>query len=211
MLRPPPDMMPNHHPHPETLVSYASGTLSSAASCVVACHLSMCSKCAEQIRWLERVGGVMLSNLETDDAEMALTERIVAQRCNERQPQDPILMPGAKGDDLLLPVPLARYLDMKREQTSWKPSGNAVEERSIALPKHSGSIKLLRLSPGQPLAKHGFASETEVALVLQGACRDSAGTYVRGDIIEWGENPPHPPMASGEAECVCLIADQTTG
>jgi putative transcriptional regulator len=50
-------MTPNHHPFPETLISFVSGTLPDATSCVVVCHLSMCSDCANHVRRLEMLGG----------------------------------------------------------------------------------------------------------------------------------------------------------
>ena len=65
-------MIPSHHPNPETLISYASGTLPNAIACIVACHLSMCRECANEIRWLERLAGVMLSRLEPADDSPAL-------------------------------------------------------------------------------------------------------------------------------------------
>lgn len=201
-------MIPSHHPHSETLISYASGTLPSAVACVLACHLSMCVECADQVRWLEMLGGVMLGDIEIADAEPALTERAVAQLSVRRRACEAGCEPMTKIDDALLPMPLARYLGINAAEISWKPIGSGEQERSITLPKGFGSIKLLQLSPGQRLPEHSRALETEVALVLQGACRDNAGYYVRGDIIERTEPPLPRPMVSGEAKCVCLIADQ---
>ncbi len=200
-------MNPTYHPHPETLISYASGTLPSGLACVVACHLSMCTECVDEVHWLERLGGVLLSNLDVADAEPKLTERIIAQWSVRRQTRERGDKPVTKVDDSLLPLPLARCVGVNGAKASWKPVGSGVQERSIELPKHSGAIKLLRLSPGQRLPDHYFKLETEVALVLQGACHDSGRIYVRGDIIE-REDPPHRPLASGETECVCLIALQ---
>jgi putative transcriptional regulator len=199
------DMIPSHHPHPETLVSYAAGTLPNAVACVVGCHLSMCRTCKDEVRWLEMLGGVLLRNLDADD--------VVLPRTAGRSVQRPVAAtrgdrPGTSADEPLLPMPLAFYLARHRADGSWKPADGGVQERSIQLPERSGAIKLLRLSPGQRLPEHDLAAETEVALVLQGACRDGAGIYVRGDIIEWAEDTPRRPLAAGEVECVCLIADQ---
>jgi putative transcriptional regulator len=201
-------MSPSHHPHPETLISYVSGALPSSVACIVACHLSMCTECADEVRWLERLGGLLLSSLQTDDAQPAPTKRGVAQVSTRPQPGEPGRKPMAKVEDLLLPRLLARYIGVNEEKTSWAPAGSGVQERLIELPKCSCSIKLRRMSPGKCLPEHDVNLETEVALVLQGACCDRAGTYVRGDIIERSEDLPHPPIASGEAGCICLIADQ---
>lgn len=72
-----------------------------------------------------------------------------------------------------------------------------------------GSIKLFRLDPGQSIPTNDASSETQLALVLEGACQNDSGTYVRGDIIEWTEDSPHRPVIFGTAECVCLMADES--
>ena len=84
-------------------------------------------------------------------------------------------------------------------------------EHSIELPRSSGSIKLLRLSPGPHLPEYRLTLETgAVVVVLEGACSDSTGTYIRGDFVEWAESTLQWPMVIGEAECICLIADEVT-
>jgi putative transcriptional regulator len=204
-------MKPNHHPYPETLISYGTGTLPGAVACIVACHLSMCNECTKQIRWLEMLGGLLLSSLETNTAEPPLAERISGQSPRSRQLAECNHKPVTQTDDPLLPMPLARYLGANGAEIAWKPVGKGKRERSIELPNASGSIKLLRLSPGHLLPEHSSPLETKVALVLEGACHDNIGTYVCGDIIEWSEDPTHWPMVFGERECVCLVSDMATG
>jgi putative transcriptional regulator len=202
-------MIPSHHPHPETLVSYASGTLPNAVACVVGCHLSMCRTCADEVRWLEVLGGVLLRNLDADDAAQP-------QNAVGRLALRPVVARrgggvGKNAEEPMLPAALAGYVGRERTDGAWQSPHGGVQERFIELPEDSGAIKLLRLSPGQPLPEQDMPSETEVALVLQGACRDGSGTYRRGDIIEWAEDMPRRPVAAGEVECVCLIADQAMG
>lgn len=201
-------MTPSHHPLPETLISYAAGTLSSAAACVVACHLDMCAECANEVRWLERLGGLMLSRLETTEAEAAALGGLPAPRLRREDSHPPHRKPRAKPDPLL-PRPLARYMETKGLDIPWQAVGSGVEERSIELPNEPDSIRLLRLSPGEHLPKHNATSDTRLALVLRGACHDSAGTYMRGDIIEWEDDlSDRATAALGEAECVCLMTNQ---
>ncbi len=200
-------MIPRHHPYPETLISYAARTLPNAVACVVACHLSMCVVCTKQIRWLEMLGGVLLSDLETSEEEPLVAERVLTRSSVKRRSYERNHKPAMEIDGLLLPLPLARYLSVNGAEIAWKPIGSRSEEHAIELPSASGSVKLLRLSPGQHLPEHSFSLETGVALVLEGACRDSAGTYSGGDIVEWAENPPHRPMVAADAGCVCLMAD----
>jgi putative transcriptional regulator len=201
-------MTPNHHPYPETLVSYAAGTLVNAAACVVACHLSLCADCAAQVRWLERLAGVMLSNLETDDPDMAMAERAVSRLSIAAWPDAPAAEQVPEISDPLLPSPLARLGVVHGAAMSLIPPGNGGEESITRLPERYGAMKLLRLSPGQPLPAYVTTMETEVALVLQGACRDEAGIYFRGDVIERAEDALYPPTAFGEVDCICLVTDQ---
>lgn len=164
-------MIPSHHPHPETLVAYASGTLPGAVACVVACHLAMCAECAREVRWLERLGGVLLSALDAGDEDAGDVDVVAG----------------------------------------WEPEDGTIRVGPVLLRNDAGVIRLLRLSPGQALSCGDLTLEREVALVLEGACRDGADTYLRGDIIAWSEDVHHLPVAAGETECVCLIADQPPG
>ena len=199
-------MSSNHHPLPETLVSYASGTLSNALSCVVACHLSMCSDCADDVRQLELVGGLMLEGLETIPADTILAERAATHWAAQHWPGGPEPDPLPKISDPLLPVPLVRYLGTEGAQLRWKMVVKGVQQCWITLPEGSGEMRLLRLVPGQLLFKHANSGDMGLALVLQGVCRDHAGDYLRGDVIEWEEDSPRQPRASGDVECICLIA-----
>lgn len=198
-------MTPGHHPYPETLMSYASGTLPGAVACVVSCHLSLCRDCAEQVRWLEKLGGVMLRSLETSLAGLAISEISV-----QRQPRLDDRPPAARVHDLLLPAPLRRHLGAEGGWISWRPAAGGIEERAIALAGDAGSIRLLRLSPGQALPRSGFGPEAGIALMLQGTCRDESHHYARGDMIEWAESMRRPPVASGASPCVCLLAEHAS-
>ena len=199
-------MTPNHHPHPDTLISYVAGTLPNAISCVVACHLSMCAECTGHARWLEMLGGLMLKNLEPAPADTAFTERAAAHWSGDRQPaSEPRGNPALKIYDPLLPLPLASYLGVSGREIQWEPVGTGVRQYWVKLPKGSGQMRLLRLPPGKLLLEHAH-SGMELTLVLQGTCRDHTGDYIRGDVIEWAEGSLHQLRASGNEECVCLIS-----
>src|SRR5262245_44304973 len=111
---------PSYHPQPDTLMSYVAGTLPNAISCVVACHLSFCSDCVKQTRWLGMVGGILLKNLHVSDkafidrAAMQWTvDRLLASRPERDQ--------AVSIQDPLLPKPLVRYLGFGGRQIPWKP------------------------------------------------------------------------------------------
>lgn len=203
-------MTHNHHPHPDTLISYVAGTLPSAISCVVACHLSLCDDCTRHTRRLGIVGGLMLKNLDPAPADNAFTERAASQLSVQRYtPPGRRQDPAPNIDDPVLPRPLARYLGMSGGDIPWKRVVKGVRQHWIKLPDGSGQMRLLRLTPGKLLLEHTHTG-MELTLVLQGVYGDHSGDYVRGDVIEWTEGTLHQPRASGEEECICLIAFENT-
>ena len=203
-------MTHNHHPQPETLISYVAGTLPNAISCVVACHLSLCRDCSDHARRLGIVGGLMLKKLDTAPADKAFTERADAHWSVHGLPsRDPRQNPAPQTEDPVLPKPLAHHLGMGGADIPWKTVVKGVRQYWVKLPKGSGQIRLLRLAPGKLLLEHTHTG-MELTLVLQGIYGDHTGDYVRGDVIEWMEGTLHQPRASGAEECICVIASENT-
>lgn len=203
-------MNPNFHPQPDTLISYAAGTLPNAIACVVACHISLCKECAQNVRRLEFLGGLMLKNLEPAPSENASVEVAAAE-----WPADNLIASDTRNGsativvDPMLPAPLASYLRMKAGDIPWTPVVEGVQQYWIKLPKGSGQMRLLRLAPGKLLNEHS-RNGSEVTLVLQGVYGDQTGDYLRGDVIEGAEGTMRQRHASGTQECICLIARDTS-
>jgi putative transcriptional regulator len=199
-------MTPNHHPFPETLISFASGTLPSAISAVVASHLSMCRVCAQDVRRLERVGGAMLNQIETRAVEMASAEHAVERWATRGPSSETEHAPRTQSADPLLPSLLARHFPVGGE-ILWENVSPGVREHRLALSKGSGQLRLLRLTPGQFLPQRARRADAQLALVLRGVLsRASGDDFVRGDVIEWAEEGDEEPRAAGDIDCVCLIA-----
>jgi putative transcriptional regulator len=200
---------PQHHPHPETLMSHVAGTLPNAISCVVACHASLCKQCADQIRWLGMLGGVVLKNFDADAGDHAFMDDAVAHWSVDMLPPRKLLHdPAPKIDDPLLPRPLARHLGISGEDVPWRKVVKGVRQHWVKLPKGAGHIRLLRLAPGKELLEHTHTG-MELTMVLKGIYGDHTGEYQRGDVIEWDEGSVHQPHASlAEEECVCLIGSE---
>ena len=202
-------MKPTHHPLPETLLSYVAGTLPNSISCVVACHAVLCPECAEQIRWLEMIGGVMLRHVEPEPADPSSVEHLAAEMTAAELPPPLDHEPMRPAGDPVLPAPLTRYLGKGMDDIPWKTVVKGVRQHWIRLPEGSGQMRLLRLRPGKVLLEHTHTG-MELTMVLQGVYGDHTGDYLRGDVIEWTEGTDHQPRAGGTEECVCLIANENT-
>lgn len=196
-------MTPNHHPYPETLISFVSGALPNTTFAVVACHLTMCRACAQDVRRLELLGGLMLSQLDAGHAETSIGERAFA-RASRGVPSNEA-EPGreAGSDDQLLPSLLTRNLPINGE-IAWQAVSPGVRQHRIALPNGSGQMRLLSLARGEMYPQRGHRADAELALVLQGRLSGKNGDFVRGDLIDWSEDGNNDVMAAGDVDCVCL-------
>jgi putative transcriptional regulator len=201
-------MTHRHHPLPETLISYASGTLPNAISGVVACHVSLCQECAQDTHRLAIVGGLLLERTDAP-AAIEISERRIARALDDPFTAVQTDQPATVDGDPLLPLPLARYLGMSADEIPWKRVVKGVRQYWVKLPKDAGQMRLLRLAPGKVLLEHTHLG-MELTLVLQGVYGDHSGQYVRGDVIEWDEDSQHMPRVFGDEECVCLIATERT-
>lgn len=200
-----------HHPTPETLMAYASGTLPPSLSGLVACHLAVCHECAEQTRRLELLGGLLLENIEPSDTDIASGKEAM-QRAIQRdtsalfQDRDDE-RPARDKDETVLPRPLARYLGMGIDDIPWKRLPKGVRHYWVRLPKQAGLMRLLKVPPPLGLLAHSHYG-MEMTMVLQGAYKDKTGEYRRGDVAEMDETVEHRPKAIGEEDCICIVASE---
>ena len=195
------------HLDPSVLISYAAGTLPGALSCVVACHLSMCPKCAEDVRRLEMLGGLMLDAMPQEfggdglqkSAEEIISGELTAPGEPERSTK-PI-------SDPILPEPLARYLGMTLAEIPWKSLPKGIKQYWVTLPIGAGLIRLLKVPPHLKLLEHSHRG-TELTMVLAGTYSDYTGDYFRGDVTEMNEGMDHRPASTADEECICIVASE---
>jgi anti-sigma factor ChrR (cupin superfamily) len=165
----------------------------------------MCRLCAQDVRRLELLGGLMLSRLDAGRAEQSIGERAFARAprvvpSHEAQPD-----PETGQDDPLLPSLLTRNLPINGD-ILWQTVSPGVEQHRIALPKGSGQMRLLRLARGEMLPQRGHRADAEIALVLQGRLSGKNGDFIRGDVIDWSDDRNNETIAAGDMDCVCLSA-----
>ena len=78
--------------------------------------------------------------------------------------------------------------------------------RHIALlSEPAGRLHLLQVAPGQALPHHTHV-DLELTYVLEGSFADGTGSYGSGDVQEVDQTDAHEPVATGDRDCICLIA-----
>src|SRR5262245_21484636 len=98
----------NHHPHDDHLVAYASGTLSEAATVLVASHLTLCPRCRAETRRMEAVGGALLDDLPPVPMADGLAHML--KRLDEEAEPEPAVTVAPDAEACVLPRPLLHYV-----------------------------------------------------------------------------------------------------
>lgn len=191
-----------HHLDDDIVLEYASGTMAEGWAIAVATHLAMCPDCRKRHEMMERAGGALLETLEAEtgpDASWeALKARIATAPAMTPAPQKAI----ASGPAPVLPEPLRSYVGSDVDAIKWKAMPGAWQ---LPIETRDGKtmVRLLRIPAGQPVPEHTHRGR-EMTLVLSGAFSDGDETFARGDIEVADETLTHQPVATPEAECICL-------
>ncbi|WP_263079438.1 ChrR family anti-sigma-E factor [Endozoicomonas sp. Mp262] len=193
----------HHHPDISTLISYAAGSLPEALATVVACHLSVCGQCQQQVSEAEQIGSLLLNDIEpvpvSDKAKDALLQKLDQldniQTLTIKKTSQPI------GES---PALLQKLLKSKQlDQLNWKSMAPGMKQYIIS---HSDDrLRLLKIAPGTCMPVHGHTG-SELTMVLRGSYTDETGHYSSGDIADLGSDIQHQPVVDSHQECICLIA-----
>lgn len=188
-----------HHLNDALLMGYATGNLPEAFNLVVATHISLCDECRARLATLEEVGGAMLEDIAV--ANTPVDMEAVMSKIEMPEAEAPAC---AKIADGVFPTPLQDYVGGDLSAVKWRPIGMGVKQAILPTSK-SASVRLLSIPPGAKMPDHGHHG-TELTLVLQGAFKDEADHFARGDIEIADEADEHTPIAEEGEVCICLAA-----
>ncbi|MDX2203134.1 MAG: ChrR family anti-sigma-E factor [Hyphomicrobiaceae bacterium] len=192
-------MTARHHPSPDTLLAFASGSLDPARGLVVACHIERCPACAGQVRLMEEVGGALLADAEPTPLTDGALARTLA-RLDGIAPEA-AAVPG-RGHDM----PVVSQALERCALGPWRWIGPGLHWRSTDVLAEDGTRAfLLRSKPGTRLPHHTHTG-VEMTLVLKGAFSHQGGRYAAGDLEEADEATEHQPIVDPGEDCICLVA-----
>ena len=195
--------MINHHIHSEILMSYAAGTTSPAVSLVVASHLTICSKCRDEVAKYEELGGHIVSNSDIASVNPNSINDIFKKIENTEDSREESV--GNHNAFEEIPRVLQKYLPSGNTLTEkWKKALTGFKYFDINIGDDSAVAKMLAIPPSKKLPHHTHEG-TEFTLVLQGGFSDENGNYDAGDVAIVDENHSHTPIADANEGCVCLV------
>lgn len=196
-----------HHLEEDILLDHAAGTLAEGFSLAVATHLAICPACRERYAMMEGTGGALLEDIEpatdTDASWQSLRTRIAGAPLPTAKPAR---RGSAGGSAPILPEPLRSYVGSDVDAIRWKAMPGAAQ--FIIQTRDGRAVaRLLRIPAGKPVPEHTHRG-MEMTLVLSGAFSDEDGTFTRGDIEIADGSLTHQPVATDDADCICLAVTE---
>lgn len=194
-------MTPSHHPDPDDLASYASGVAPEWMAVVVACHLTYCQECRDEVALLDDLGGALLDTLaDTEGAPPALPGAL-PRRAAEPQREKYVDTPLGR----TLPRPLHRYF--KEADPTWRFLAPGVRHVPVSLTVGELPVRLIQFKSGLTIPAHRHTG-TEMVLVLDGILEDTAtkDVFRTGDLSRRDEGTgEHGNVVTSTDPCVALV------
>ncbi|MBT5293932.1 MAG: hypothetical protein HOL40_09430 [Cellvibrionales bacterium] len=216
----------NHfHPDIHWLTEYAAGNLPMSQALCIAAHISFCSECRQQVEQLNSLGGMMLASHDTNTngidstvdmptADTHISESLRSQTFNLLNNED--LLSGSPGitsvssandepnnTEAALPRCLSKLIPSGTDQLDWKSLGSALSVARLATGDTQREVALHKIKAGGSVGNHDHKGR-EVTVVLTGSFSDQHGQYLPGDFLVKDSGESHRPIASEDADCICL-------
>lgn len=197
--------------HETLLMDYATGTLDTAHSILVASYLTLSPEGRHYVAECEALGGALIEHL-CECVEMSNTclEAVLARIETEQHPcaDTASCIQACIQGCASIPQPLARFLPADAAKPhKWRRALSGSEWIDLTFPDNRSYAQLIRCKPGFVLPRH-IHRNSEITLVLDGAFEDSTGRYARGDLVIMENAADHKPIA--DAQTGCMIISITT-
>ena len=193
-----------HHISDDLLVSYAAGSLAEGWSIAVATHLALCPSCRRRLTVAESIGGDLLETIADDDsvdASWAIVRGRLQHAPKSATPGSQETRAAGLGGEL--PERLRSYVGGDIETLNWRSLGRGAYHIPITTGERETRVRLLRIPAGKPVPEHSHGGR-ELTLVLSGSFVDGEDMFARGDIEDADASLTHQPVATPDADCICL-------
>lgn len=189
------------------LIDYANGTLDEAHSLLIATHIALSPNARRIVREYESIAGAMLQECCTpvDMCEQALASVLTrlddckTEEC--KQAKQECQCPEAE----ILPDCLRTYVDVSANTLPWQKAKAGLQTITVHTTCQQSVAEIMRIKGGGAIPAGRVA---EVTLVLEGAFRDGAHIYSRGDVVILNDDHPCRPMADRRDGCIALVVMQ---
>lgn len=201
--------MIKHHPTPEMLTDYASGSLRLSHALCVAAHIEQCEKCQRQVGQLESLGAQLFESQTPNVKQSNDTLKSKVFDLIEQLPSDNAITvaesrPNVCSDGYRVPRTLRQFINSHYGELQWAALSPSIKFTTLLKDKDGSQIALSRVKAGGKMPHHRHTGE-ELTVVLEGAFSDESGLYRKGDFVSRDNRHKHKPMVTKDAECICLM------
>ena len=214
----------NHfHPDIHWLTDYAAGNLPMSQALCISVHISFCSQCKKEVEQLNSLGGMIFTTTNASNSENTselpesnsdIPESLRSQTLSLLNNE--ALMTGSPGitavssandepsnTEAALPRCLNKLIPNGTDQLNWRKLGTAVSVARLAAGDTEREVALHKIKAGGCVGNHDHKGR-EVTVVLAGSFSDQNGQYLPGDFLVKNSGESHRPIASEDADCICL-------
>ncbi|MDA8962541.1 ChrR family anti-sigma-E factor [Pseudomonadales bacterium] len=214
----------NHfHPDIHWLTDYAAGNLPMSQALCISVHISFCSQCKKEVEQLNSLGGMIFTTTNANNSDNTselpethsnISESLRSQTLSLLSNDE--LMTGSPGITAVisandepsntkaaLPRCLNKLIPNGTDQLNWRKLGTAVSVARLAAGDTEREVALHKIKAGGCVGNHDHKGR-EVTVVLAGSFSDQNGQYLPGDFLVKNSGESHRPIASEDADCICL-------
>jgi len=204
--------MLNHHPSPELLSDYVSGSLRLSHALCVSSHLEHCSDCRQQAGRLNQLGAQFFNQQEPQESSqsdqlkskvMAFLDSSEASGIEVTEPVREVRTAEEQGG-YRVPNSLRQFVSQGYDKLDWVQVSPSFKIATLLRDKDGAQIALSRVKPGGKMPHHRHTGD-ELTMVLEGSFSDENGIYRKGDFISRDRRHKHRPVVTKDAECICLM------
>ncbi|MCB1852859.1 MAG: ChrR family anti-sigma-E factor [Gammaproteobacteria bacterium] len=196
-------MRPRHHPHSDTILAYAAGSVEESFSLLIAAHAERCHTCGRAIAEAESLAGSILDALPPVAMRGNSFERLWESAEKQGETERSGCRLRTESD---LPTVLTHLLPDGLSGIrwgSWVPGIHQYRLKDVQ--SGAGSVRLLRIGPGVVIPEHIHAG-SELTLILSGNYSDQTGHFGPGDLADLDDSVRHRPVVDSGQPCICLVA-----
>lgn len=194
--------MVNYHPADELLTAYTAGSLQLSHALCISTHIEHCKQCQSNMHRLNALGGNLFEKLEPEVACTDLKDSVMAML--DQAPEPAIEKPAAVQDDSHIPRSLRQFIPRNYDELEWKKLSPSIKTVPLCTDENGAQVSLLKIKPGGKVGHHSHMGD-EITIILEGSFSDEQGIYRKGDFMMHGSDHKHKPIATKDAECICLI------
>lgn len=213
--------MSHFHPDIHWLTEYAAGNLPVSQALCISVHLSFCPQCRKEVEQLNSLGGMMLSShramndtteqsqsdLEISDSLRSHMLDLISNESLSSVPAKLAVETSANDEPnnsaVEMPSCLDKLIPNGTEELDWKNLGSAVSVARLDAGDTEREVALHKIKAGGRVSNHDHKGR-EITVVLTGSFSDQEGQYLPGDFLIKEPGQAHRPIASEDAECICL-------